>query len=822
MSRGLSPALVPRLEALSGYRQQAGAAPSPALSFWRLDTAQGSVCVLARVAAAPPDHTNRSNKIASFLVLDGDELCGAGPAWLLAHAPWRTAWAGAPAWIEGPTALPAAADPGPEQCAHWERACGDAGWAGVLASAFLRDMSRPAHIVYAPDTDPLALAREAASLLPPWARWRATFSTLFLQPVAGAPCAWRFCLAGTAAADDARGAKTLVLDLTRPMGRAPESRHVRAARTGVLEPADGRGHESDGAPGDTRDAGGTPDVSRRTGAGGAAGEALPARGEPPPYELEPAHDSTHGREARVPTWARRGAPAPGGSRTEARAPAGASPDAPVERTPRVSAALFAVLAALASVAVVIGMVWWVAGRQTGSGGASHGADGGGGILAPGVGAGPTDRADGEARESSADGAAHPPVASSEGAEELPPDSAATHGEPGPPTAPPTAPPDAPGSSAKAGPEPAPAQPDAPAPPREPDPLAAPSTDSATEVAAIAPHVEGLPWVELKRRRDDGTLGLRGILPPELGVTSARFVVPAFLRAAGLEGQEDFLHFPARSGRAEARVQGDTLEVVVPEIWQSVEALAPVVALPTSAEPGAFGLAVLRRIPLELLDAGGAVVGRARVEAPLRILATEPGKAVAYASAIREPSLRLTVYQLNGRARTLLATRTCVPGDVLTLPGGRGGVVIGTTSRANLSVTATAAPLNLEQVRANLAAEARQLQDLARAVQTLEKRMANINRSDTEVAKALALLESSLTEEERRLVAGSGKVQRSITDPAALRDLLPVLQRRVKSETERVQKEISRASQRPPGTVAVEVASADGFLLATMYPEGPPE
>jgi hypothetical protein len=41
-------------------------------------------------------------------------------------------------------------------------------------------------------------------LLPDWARWRATFSTYFLQPVAGTPCAWRFCLEGTPAADAAR------------------------------------------------------------------------------------------------------------------------------------------------------------------------------------------------------------------------------------------------------------------------------------------------------------------------------------------------------------------------------------------------------------------------------------------------------------------------------------------------------------------------------------------------------------------------------------------------------------------------------------------
>jgi hypothetical protein len=107
----------------------------------------------------------------------------------------------------------------------------------VLASSFLRDQSKPIHVIYRAGLDPLPLVDEAMRLLPDWVRWRATFSTYFLQPVAGTPCAWRFCLEGTAAADAARQSKGLVIDLTRPLDAAPESRFVRMARTGIDEEA---------------------------------------------------------------------------------------------------------------------------------------------------------------------------------------------------------------------------------------------------------------------------------------------------------------------------------------------------------------------------------------------------------------------------------------------------------------------------------------------------------------------------------------------------------------------------------------------------------
>ena len=238
MTKGLPPALVPRLEALGGYRAGPSGNGPNAYCFWRVETATGIAHVLSIVGPAPPDHTARSNKIATYLVLAPDELVPAGPAWLLSQpALLRSTWSGAPAWIDTPVRVPTTRDTGPRPCAAWQAATGDAGWAGVLASAFLRDQSRPIHVIYSAAIEPLPLVEEAIRLLPEWARWRATFSTYFLQPVAGTPCAWRFCLDGTPAADAARQSKGLVIDLTRTAGPAPESRFTRMARTGIDEEA---------------------------------------------------------------------------------------------------------------------------------------------------------------------------------------------------------------------------------------------------------------------------------------------------------------------------------------------------------------------------------------------------------------------------------------------------------------------------------------------------------------------------------------------------------------------------------------------------------
>jgi hypothetical protein len=238
MTRGLPPALVPRLEALGGYRPGPSGDGPVAFAFWRIDLAGSIAHVLSVVGPAPPDHTQRTNKIATYVVLGADELVPAGPAWLLGQPGLlRRAWKGEPAWIEAPVRVPASGAVGPRVCSAWMAACGDAGWAGTVASAFLRDQGKPIHVIVPASLDPLPLADEVICLLPDWARWRLTFSTYFLQPVAGVPCSLRFCLEGTPAADAARQSKSMVVDLVRGPGQAPDGRHARVARTGVDEEA---------------------------------------------------------------------------------------------------------------------------------------------------------------------------------------------------------------------------------------------------------------------------------------------------------------------------------------------------------------------------------------------------------------------------------------------------------------------------------------------------------------------------------------------------------------------------------------------------------
>jgi hypothetical protein len=88
--------------------------------------------------------------------------------------------------------------------------------------------------------DPLPLVAEALALVPSRKRWDVSFSTCFSKLPAGIDCLWRFVLAGTSEAQQALALRgDLVLDLTRPLGTAPTSPLVEAARTGhlaVMEP----------------------------------------------------------------------------------------------------------------------------------------------------------------------------------------------------------------------------------------------------------------------------------------------------------------------------------------------------------------------------------------------------------------------------------------------------------------------------------------------------------------------------------------------------------------------------------------------------------
>ncbi len=240
---GLSPTLAERLEALSGYRQvfpphHARAADNPvAWSHLVVTVASKPYHVVSRVGAAGLDYSDRANKYAHHIALEPSERPAGGPGWLLRQPGYlESAWSGTPRVLPGARSTPRG-DRVAAPCAAWREAAGDAGWAGVVAQAFLDDPKRAVYLVYEPGADLLPLIDEALGLLPPSRRWEVTFSTYFTSLPPETQCQWRGVLLDSAEARQAaRIPNALVLDLTQPLGRAPDGPLVEAARTGILPP----------------------------------------------------------------------------------------------------------------------------------------------------------------------------------------------------------------------------------------------------------------------------------------------------------------------------------------------------------------------------------------------------------------------------------------------------------------------------------------------------------------------------------------------------------------------------------------------------------
>ena len=251
MTRGFPTPFVPRLEALSGYRPPhdgMSIEDSPtAWSHWIVDAGGVERHVLSAVGAARPDHTLRNNKFAHHLLLREDELSNTGPAWILAQpGVMARAWDGEPRLIDTERALPCATLPAAQRCSTWEGVCGDAGWAGVIANVVMIDPSKSCSIIYPAGAPVLELVSEALALLPTHWRWRVTFTTYFMQPMAGVRCAWRFCLDGTEAAVAARASSGTVVDLCARHPCTQSGTFIDRARHGEVERESGGGDSSGG------------------------------------------------------------------------------------------------------------------------------------------------------------------------------------------------------------------------------------------------------------------------------------------------------------------------------------------------------------------------------------------------------------------------------------------------------------------------------------------------------------------------------------------------------------------------------------------------
>lgn len=240
-TQGMPSPLASVLESISGYRPvyppgDTNAASNPVVySHLHLNAAGKRYHVLSRIAEYGLDYSQRSNKIAHHVVLDPKELSNGGPAALLEESGFmESAWDGKPRILPTGRAVPAS-DRTPAVCATWQRHAGDAGWAGVLAEAFLADPDRQVYLVFSPGMDVLSLMSEANTLLPPDRRWETTFSTYFTSLPAGVNCNWRFVLAGSAEANQSRRfVRALRIDLTQKLERAEGGQLVEIARSGSV------------------------------------------------------------------------------------------------------------------------------------------------------------------------------------------------------------------------------------------------------------------------------------------------------------------------------------------------------------------------------------------------------------------------------------------------------------------------------------------------------------------------------------------------------------------------------------------------------------
>jgi hypothetical protein len=231
--------LANRLEALSVYEAvYPPGDPSAALNpiayvHVRLKGGDQDQDVLSRIGPAGLDYSGRPNKYAHHVILRPEERPEGGPAWLISQPGFlHHTWEGEPRMLaEGPS-VPRGDRPSAIAEA-WHAQTGDAGWAGVLAEAFLADPRRPVFLVYRPGIELLPLFVEAIALLPPSRRWDVEFSTYLTTLPPGVSYTWRGVLEGSAQAKGARRLpNALIVDLCRSIGRAPGGPLVHLARTG--------------------------------------------------------------------------------------------------------------------------------------------------------------------------------------------------------------------------------------------------------------------------------------------------------------------------------------------------------------------------------------------------------------------------------------------------------------------------------------------------------------------------------------------------------------------------------------------------------------
>ncbi len=238
--------LATRLESLSAYRHvfppsHPDASQNPiSYSHLRINVGGRPLSILSRISDYGVDYSQRTNKLAHHVVLEGADLVPAGPAWVMSQpAVMRSQWDGQCVTPGTGPAIPAS-NQSARVCLRWSGLCSDAGWGGVVAEVFSQPTGKPLWIIFslAQSNELLAMINESIALLPVEQRWQATFSTYATNLPPDADCKVRCVLAGT---EDARlaPARGKVIDLSKPLppiAPAAITSYVSAARNGTALP----------------------------------------------------------------------------------------------------------------------------------------------------------------------------------------------------------------------------------------------------------------------------------------------------------------------------------------------------------------------------------------------------------------------------------------------------------------------------------------------------------------------------------------------------------------------------------------------------------
>lgn len=198
-THGMQPSVAERLAARAAYPHPFpfGDPRNPHVLFHRIErVGDRTIHMLGSIRDAGGSYTGRSNHLAELIAIDSSEARGlpGGPAFAALEFPWLGRWTGEPRAVPlaEEIAIPANDPYDPEatrlpaRCTAWEKATGDAGWAGELAQSFL-DGRRA--LIWAGDTvNVLELFAEALRLLPASVRWQVTFNTCEIEPF---PSHWR-------------------------------------------------------------------------------------------------------------------------------------------------------------------------------------------------------------------------------------------------------------------------------------------------------------------------------------------------------------------------------------------------------------------------------------------------------------------------------------------------------------------------------------------------------------------------------------------------------------------------------------------------------